>query len=73
MSTPSITAQPLFRPKTNREVYMEDLMMAKVAFMDALEARGVKFVSLQEEDRFYDSLGLFAEESFNWPDYASHN
>lgn len=71
--TPSITNQPVFRPVTNREVYMEDLMTAKVAFMDALESRGLKCVSLEEEDKFYDSLGLFLEESFGWPVYASHN
>ncbi len=71
--TPSITKQPLFRPKTNRDAYMEDLMHAKVAFMDALDQRGLKCVSNAEEDRFYDSLSLFLEESFGWPDYASHN
>jgi len=70
---PSITKQQVFRPKLNREVYMEDLIPAKVDFMDALEARGVKFASNEEEDKFYDSLTLFLEESFGWPDYASHN
>lgn len=52
---------------------MEDIMTAKVAFMDALESRGIKCVSLEEEDKFYDSLGLFLEESFNWPVYANYN
>lgn len=71
--TPSITKQPVFRPRTNREVSMEDLTHAKVAFMDALEERGVKCVSNEEEDKFYDSLGLFLEESFGWPEWRSHN
>lgn len=73
MSTPSITKQPVFRPKMNREVYMEDLRTAKVVFMETLEERGLKFDSEAQADLFYASLGLFLEESFNWPDYASYN
>lgn len=73
MTTPSITVQPVFRPKMTREVHMEDLRAAYVAFIDRLEERGVHFASLEDDNGFHDSMWLFLEESFNWPDYTSHN
>lgn len=72
-NTPSITTQPVFRPKTSREVHMEDISAAQVALFDKLDQRGIKFATLDDENRFWDSLSLFLEESFGWPDYASHN
>lgn len=52
---------------------MEDLNAAKAAFYDALQARGLDFVSIEEDDKFHDSLSLFLEETFHWPDYNSFN
>lgn len=71
--TPSITNQPVFKPKTNRQVTMEDLRSATVAFYDALEKRGIMFENIEDDDKFHDSFYLFLEESFNWPDYTNHN
>lgn len=73
MDKPSITNQPVFKPKTNRKVTMEDLRSATVAFYSALEKRGVMFETIEDEDKFHDSLYLFLEESFDWPDYTSFN
>lgn len=70
-NTPSITKRPVFRPKTNKVVYMEDIGAAKVALIDALAKRGIEMTP-EEENLFWDSLGLFLEESFNWPDYRAH-
>lgn len=70
---PSITDEPVFVPKTNREVLMEDLIAAHIAFYDTLEKRGIAFNSVEDDDKFYDSMRLFLEESFNWPDYGNHN
>lgn len=72
-NTPSITKQPVFHPEMTRVVSMEDLNAAKAAFYDALQARGLDFVSIEEDDKFHDSLSLFLEESFHWPDYNSFN
>lgn len=72
-SIPSITKQPLFRPKLNREVSMEQLRHAYVAFVNALDPDENLFASIPDDDGFHDSMWLFLEESFGWPDYASHN
>ena len=74
MSTlPSITKQPLFRPKLKHDVSMEQLCSAYVAFIRDLEQHGEVFSSLEDDNGFHDSMWLFLEESFNWPDYARHN
>lgn len=72
--TPSITKQPLYRAKLkNKEITMEQLRTVSIAVFDALEKEGIHFVSDVEEDKFHDSLNLFLEETFNWPDYVSFN
>ena len=71
--TPSITKQPLFRPKLTREVSMEMLRSAYVAFMNDLDPREDLMASNTEDEGFHNSMWLFLEESFGWPDYASHN
>lgn len=69
----SITKQPVFRPKLNREISMEQLRHAYVAFMRALDPKEDLFASNEDDNGFHDSMWLFLEESFGWPDYASHN
>lgn len=71
--TPSITKQPVFRPKMSRDVTMEDIIAAQCAFYDVLEKRNLNFESVEEDDKFFESHRLFLEESFNWPDYNSYN
>jgi len=72
--TPSVTDRPLFKPKmVGREVIMEDIIAAHIAFYEVLEKRGIKFASVEEDDRFNQSMRLFLEESFNWPDYGNYN
>ncbi len=71
--TPSITHQPVIKPKVSREVSMEMLRSAYVAFMNDLDPRDDLFASVEESNAFHDSMWLFLEESFGWPDYASHN
>ncbi len=73
MSTPSIIGQPLFRPKLIREISMEQLRSAYVSFMEDLDPKGNLFESAIDDDGFHDSMWLFLEESFGWPDYHSHN
>lgn len=70
--TPSIRNQPVFKPVTNREVTMEDIGVIKLALMDKMEASGIR-MDIETENKFYDSLSLFLEESFDWPDYTSFN
>ena len=70
---PSITKQPVFRPRMSRDVTMEDIIAAQCAFFEALEKRNLNFESVEEDDKFYESLRLFLEESFNWPDHNSYN
>lgn len=70
---PSITKQPLVRPKLSREISMEQLCSAYVAFVNSLDPRDDLFASDEESNKFHDSMWLFLEESFGWPDYASHN
>ena len=69
----SITEVGIFRPKTTREVSMEDLRHAYLAFYDALEKRGVNFASVQDDDGFHDNFFLYLEEAFGWPEYKSFN
>lgn len=72
--TLSVTDRPLFKPKmVGREVIMEDIIAAHIAFYEVLEKRGIKFASVEEDDRFNQSMRLFLEESFNWPDYGNYN
>jgi hypothetical protein len=71
--SPSITKQAVFRPKMTRDVTMEDIIAAQSAFFAELEKRNLNFESVEEDDKFYESLRLFLEESFNWPDYNSYN
>lgn len=52
---------------------MEQLCSAYVSFMNDLDPRDDLFVSNEEDTKFHDSMWLFLEESFGWPDYASHN
>ncbi len=52
---------------------MEDIIAAQSAFFAELEKRNLNFESVEEDDKFYESLRLFLEESFNWPDYNSYN
>ena len=70
--TPSITKQPVFRPKLNREISLEDLNTAKLAFFDSLSRQGYE-MDVENENAFWDSMGLFLEESFGWPDYVGFN
>jgi hypothetical protein len=70
--TPSITNQPIFKPKTNREVYMEDVRRMALALMLEMGKSNIQ-IEQKDEDEFYESLSLFLEESFNWPDYSSYN
>ena len=71
--TPSITKQDVFRPEMARVVSMEDVNYAKSALFAALLKRDLHFSSVEEDDKFHDSLSLFLEESFNWPDYNNFN
>jgi hypothetical protein len=71
--TPSIRNKPVFKPQTNREVYMEDVRRIKQALMQELHKCGIEISSEKDEDQFYANLGLFLEESFNWPDYKNYN
>lgn len=73
MPTPSITAQPVFRPEMTKVISMEDLRAAKLAFYNALQDRQIYFATVEEDNKFHDSFSLFLEESFNWPDYHSYN
>lgn len=70
--TPSITKRSLVRPRLNRPVSMEQLRSAYVAFMNSLDPLD-DLMSNEESDKFHDSMWLFLEKSFGWPDYASHN
>ena len=70
---PSIRNQPVFKPHMNKEVFMENVSSWYLALYDALEKDGFTFASVKEDDAFHDSIMLFLEETFNWPDYASHN
>ena len=72
-TTPSITKQPVFRPEMTQVVSMEDVSIAMGAFYSALYKRDIHFASVEEDNKFYDSLSLFLEESFNWPDYNNFN
>lgn len=73
MDTPSIVKKGVVKAEVNREVFMEDVIDAKLALMDTLESKGIRFSSAEAENDFYDNLSLFLEESFNWPDYRHHN
>lgn len=50
---------------------MEDIGSCQLAFFDALQKRGIE-IPPEDENTFWDSMRLFLEESFNWPDYRSH-
>lgn len=71
---PSIRNFPVFTPKiSSRPVTMEDVRIAKLGVLQILEHRGITFATEDDREQFWDSLGLFLEESFNWPDYSSYN
>lgn len=57
----------------SRVISMEMLRSAYVAFMESLDPKDDLFVSVSESDGFHDSMWLFLEESFNWPDYHGFN
>jgi hypothetical protein len=70
---PSITKQPVFRPELTKPISMEDLRAAQLAFYNALQDRQIYFATVEDDNKFYESMSLFLEESFNWPDYHSYN
>jgi hypothetical protein len=69
----SIRNKPLFKPVMNKEIYMDTLSSMYLAAYAVLEAEGYTFASVEEDDAFHDTMMLFLEETFNWPDYASYN
>ena len=70
---PSITNQPIFKPLMNKDICMEQVSSLVLRVYDELEKEGFTFGSVDEDNAFHDSLTLFFEETFNWPDYASYN
>jgi len=70
--TASIRNQPIFKPETNREVYMEDVTRMKLALMKEMACSNIS-MGIEDENKFYNSLSFFLEESFNWPDYKKFN
>ena len=68
----SITNQPIFKPETNREVHMEDVTRMKLALMKEMACSNIS-MDIENENKFYNSLSFFLEESFNWPDYKRFN
>jgi hypothetical protein len=63
----------VYKPETTREVTMEDIDHALVAFYDALQSRGINFTSVEEDNKFHDNFMLYLEETFKWPEYTSFN
>lgn len=70
--TPSIRNQDIFKPQTSREVYMEDVTRMKLALMQEMASLQIN-MDVENEQKFYDSLSLFLEESFDWPYYKKFN
>lgn len=52
---------------------MEDVKRMSLALINKMDSDLKISMSIEDEDKFYDSLSLFLEESFNWPDYKNHN
>ena len=51
---------------------MEDVTRMKLALLKEMASLKVS-MDIENENKFYDSLSLFLEESFNWPDYKKFN
>ena len=51
---------------------MEDVRRMALALMLEMGKSNIQ-IEQKDEDEFYESLSLFLEESFNWPDYSSYN
>jgi hypothetical protein len=51
---------------------MEDVTRMKLALMKEMACSDIS-MDIEDENKFYNSLSFFLEESFNWPDYKSYN
>ena len=51
---------------------MEDVQHMALAAMLELHKTGIQ-IDVQDENKFYESLSRFLEESFDWPDYKNYN
>jgi hypothetical protein len=51
---------------------MEDVTRMKLALMKEMACSNIS-MDIENENKFYNSLSFFLEESFNWPDYKRYN
>ena len=51
---------------------MEDVTRMKLALFKEMDSLKIS-LDRENENKFYDSLSFFLEESFNWPDYKKFN
>ena len=68
---PSIRDNAIFKPEMTKPVAMEDIDSIILNICNVMDARGFDFKSTEDNDKFFASLSLFLEESFNYPDYRN--
>jgi len=60
-----------FRPIVSRKPTMSEVNKMVLAAYEVLDKNGITFENVQEDNQFFDSISLFLEESFDWPEHTS--
>jgi len=64
---PSINDAPIFKPEMTKPIALEDVQAMVSNLCNTMVEKGFDFKTSQDNDKFFDSLSLFLEESFNYP------
>jgi hypothetical protein len=68
---PSIRDNAIFKPEMTKPVAMEDISAMILTLCKSMEKQGFDFKSTEDNDKFFTSLQLFLEETFNYPDFRN--
>lgn len=52
---------------------MEDINSMTLAIFEKMREDLKVEINKEDEDRFFESVSLFLEESFNYPEYRNYN
>jgi len=64
---PSVNDGTIFKPEMTKPIALEDVQAMVSNLCDTMTEKGFDFKTSQDNDKFFDSLSLFLEESFNYP------
>ena len=68
---PSINDGPVFKPQMTKPIAMEDIQSIITQLASYMSDKSFDFKSTEDNDKFFTSLQLFLEETFNYPDFRN--